>query len=86
MDVFLAFVFAFRTFRFLPLKRIQFLKMINTEINANNIQNFVEDIVIIFICFAKAIKKAPKANMMDSSKKLIYANAKLRLRFPKVFL
>ncbi|EPR72514.1 hypothetical protein ADIWIN_2684 [Winogradskyella psychrotolerans RS-3] len=37
----------------------------------NSTQNFVEDIIAIFIWLANAIRKADKANITDSSKNVI---------------
>ncbi len=41
------------------------------ETKANNTQNLVEDITNNFIWLANAKKKAPKASIIESSKKLI---------------
>ena len=71
MEVGLPFNLAFKIIRFLPLYRIQFLKTTKMATKVNNTQNLVEDIVNSFIWLANAKKNAPKASIIDSSKKLI---------------
>lgn len=63
--------FALITFLFFPLYRIQFLNTINKATTTNNIQNLVSDMVVIFICLAKAKKKVPIAKNIDSSIRLM---------------
>ena len=58
---YLAFSFALIMFLFLPLYRIQFLKIIKIETKLNIIQNLDIAIVTMFIWFEKAQKNVAKA-------------------------
>lgn len=52
----------------------------------NKTQNFNEDITIIFICTANAIKNDARAKKILSSKKFIYTKEIVKLRLPTDFL
>ena len=79
----LAFNLALMIFLFLPLYRIQFLKIIKADTKINTIQNLDLDIVVIFIWLAKAKKNAPNTKYIEISNKLMYNKATRFVRLPK---